>query len=257
MMKERRSECRMRFNFEGFSVFEGVLNEVKIRDVTSMGIGLFSVNILKRGLHGLLFARLPSLNGMEQVPISVCWCVENPKGAGGPYQFRVGLKILNKSASQKVADQIGPIPAGSDDDASPEGFRRQTPRNSIKLKRIQIGGKRIFCDAGSVDDRKKVMNENTNQILGPELREEEVLVKGIIVPGDFDARLRVTSLLLSTDHELDLLIERNAKRDELMGHLRELVLVRGFIREDQPGKRTIRISDYQLPDQGAESRRER
>ena len=75
--------------------------------------------------------------------------------------------------------------------------------------------------------------------------EEEVLVKGIVIRGDTDDRLTMVAIVLSTDQELDFVIERNAKGDELFDHLRELVRVKGFIREDEKG-RTIRITDYTI-----------
>ncbi len=93
-MKDRRAEHRMRFNFEGFAVFGGALNEVKIRDVTSTGVGLSSVANIKPGLRGVLFARLPSSCEMEQVPIKVSWCIARPQSSADPYQFLVGVNIL-------------------------------------------------------------------------------------------------------------------------------------------------------------------
>jgi hypothetical protein len=100
------------------------------------------------------------------------------------------------------------------------------------------------------------MNKSKKQILEAGLRGEEVLLKGIVIPGELDALFKMTSILLATDQELDFVIERNAKGDELFDHLRELVRVKGFIREDQPGKRMIRITDYKVLDQDYEIRRE-
>jgi len=54
------------------------------------------------------------------------------------------------------------------------------------------------------------------------------------------------SILMSTDQELDFLVEKNDLGDELFNHLRELVRVKGFIGEDAKGRRNIRISNYQL-----------
>ena len=90
------------------------------------------------------------------------------------------------------------------------------------------------------------MNENRNQILEAGLRGEELLLKGIVVPGDTDKRLAMVSIVLSTDQELDFMIERDAKGDELFDHLRELVRGKGFIREDGKGRRMIRITDYEV-----------
>jgi hypothetical protein len=97
-----------------------------------------------------------------------------------------------------------------------------------------------------LDNWKNSVKENRNQILETGSRGEEVLLRGIIVPGELNALFDMTSILLSTDQELDFTIERDTKGDELMDHLRKSVLVKGFIREDEKGKRTIRISDYEV-----------
>jgi len=78
-------------------------------------------------------------------------------------------------------------------------------------------------------------------------------LQGIVVPGDPDERLTMVSIVLSTDQELDFVIERNAKGDELMDHLRESVRVKGFIREDEKGRRTIRITAYEIPEREEEA----
>ena len=60
----------------------------------------------------------------------------------------------------------------------------------------------------------------------------------------------MVSIVLSTDQELDFVIERNANGDELSGHLRGLVRVKGFIREDEKERRTIRITDFEILERG-------
>jgi hypothetical protein len=110
---------------------------------------------------------------------------------------------------------------------------------------------------GPVDDRRNQVHENGKHILEKGFRGEEVSMKGIIVPGELDALFKMTSILLSTDHELDFVIERDAMGDELFDHLRQSVTVKGFIREDQPGKRMIRITDYRIFNQNAEIRTEK
>jgi hypothetical protein len=90
------------------------------------------------------------------------------------------------------------------------------------------------------------VGDNKNQILEAGLRGEEVLLKGVVIPGDTDVRLTMISIVLSTDQELDFMIERDAKGDELFDHLRELVRGKGFIREDEKGRRMIRITDYEV-----------
>lgn len=90
------------------------------------------------------------------------------------------------------------------------------------------------------------MNETENRILQPGLREEEVSLKGIVLSGELDAYFETTSLVLRSGRELNFVIERDVKGDELFEHLWDLVRVKCFIREDRAGKRTIRINDYQV-----------
>lgn len=75
-------------------------------------------------------------------------------------------------------------------------------------------------------------------------------LRGIIVAGDADERLAMISIVLSTDHELDFAIERNAKGDELFEHLRDSVWVKGFIGDHKKGKKSIRITDYEIMERG-------
>jgi hypothetical protein len=128
-------------------------------------------------------------------------------------------------------------------------------RNRLNIKHLHDW--HGSCSIVNRRNRKNTVNKNRKQILEAGLRGEEVLLKGIIIPDEFDALFKMTSILLSTDQELDFMIERNAKGDELFDHLRELVRVKGFIREDQPGKRMIRITDYNVLDLNAEIRIEK
>jgi hypothetical protein len=88
------------------------------------------------------------------------------------------------------------------------------------------------------------VNKNRNLILEEGSRGEEVSIEGIVVPYELDARFKTTSLLLSTNMELDFVIEHNAVETRLFGHLREPVRVKGFIREGKPGQWLIRVTDY-------------
>ena len=90
------------------------------------------------------------------------------------------------------------------------------------------------------------MNENRKQILEAGLKGDEILLKGIIVPDEYDAHFKMASIQLSTDQELVFAIERNTKGDELFDHIREPIRVKGFIQEDEKGRRTIRITDYEI-----------
>ncbi len=90
---------------------------------------------------------MPSSCEMEQVPIQVYWCVARPQPSADPYQFLVGLKILNKLDS----------------------------------------GRLECCYVGLMDYRKITMNKTSNHIERPGLRVGEVLLKGIVVAGELDA----------------------------------------------------------------------
>ena len=100
-------------------------------------------------------------------------------------------------------------------------------------------------------NRGNAVNENRKQILEAGLRGEEISVKGIVIPGEADKHLKMVSIVLSTDQEVDFIIERDAKGYELFKHLRDSVKVKGFIQEDKPGKWIIKITDYQVLNQNA------
>jgi len=89
-------------------------------------------------------------------------------------------------------------------------------------------------------------HKKSNQLLEAGFRGEEITLTGIIVPGELDANFRMISVLFSSDQELDFLVEPDAPGNELFGHLREPLTVKGLIREDEKGRRTIRISSYEL-----------
>ncbi len=93
-MQDRREKKRMLFKFEGFSVFDGALIKVKTRDTSSIGVGAYSRHKLKPDQEGILFAKLPGFDEIEQILIAVCWCLPEPKSADASYPYRVGMKIL-------------------------------------------------------------------------------------------------------------------------------------------------------------------
>lgn len=90
------------------------------------------------------------------------------------------------------------------------------------------------------------MGKNKNQLLEAGLMGEEITLKGIIVPDEHNGSYNTTSILFSTDQELIFTVEHNAKGDELFDHLRDCVRVKGFIRDNKKGTRTIRITDYEI-----------
>lgn len=98
----------------------------------------------------------------------------------------------------------------------------------------------------SQDSANNPVNKNRDQILEAGLRGEEVTLTGIVVPGELDANFKMISVLFSSDQELDFLVEPDARGNELFGHLRKPLRVKGLIREDEKGRRTIRISSYEL-----------
>ncbi len=90
------------------------------------------------------------------------------------------------------------------------------------------------------------MNNDKHKILEAGLRGKELLLKGVIIPGDRDEHSAMASIVLSTDKELDFVIERDAMGDKLFDHIRKRVEVKGFIRAAKTGIRTIRITDYRV-----------
>lgn len=90
---ERRDIQRTDFKYEGFSVFDGELLEVRVRDAHSKGVGLFSSRELKPGQKGVLFAIMPDRNEIEQIPVSVRWCSPDKESS---YPYRIGVKILGE-----------------------------------------------------------------------------------------------------------------------------------------------------------------
>ena len=90
------------------------------------------------------------------------------------------------------------------------------------------------------------MDSDKHKILEAGLRGKELLLKGVIIPGDKDEHSVMVSIVLSTDEELDFVIERDATGDKLFDHLRKWVEVKGFIQELETGIRTIRITDYRV-----------
>lgn len=92
--QEKRESTRTRLKYEGFSVFNGELLEIKVRDTNERGVGLFSTRALRPGEEGVLFARLPDHDQIEQMPISVLWCIPDPESAHPSYPFRAGARFL-------------------------------------------------------------------------------------------------------------------------------------------------------------------
>ncbi len=58
------------------------------------------------------------------------------------------------------------------------------------------------------------MNNDKHKILEAGLRGKELLLKGVIIPGDKDEHSAMASIVLSTDKELDFVIERDPENIE-------------------------------------------
>jgi len=91
---ERRREHRVLVDVKGFFVQDGLLSELKLRDAHSHGVGAYSSREFKPGQQGVLCARLPHSDGLEEIPTEVCWCLADPMAQDSFYPFRVGLRLL-------------------------------------------------------------------------------------------------------------------------------------------------------------------
>ena len=62
-----------------------------------------------------------------------------------------------------------------------------------------------------------------------------VIIRGIIIPADWDEKGNVFAVALSTYDEVEYLIENNEKGKELEAFIREEVEMRGILREEKTG----------------------
>ena len=71
-------------------------------------------------------------------------------------------------------------------------------------------------------------------------------LRGLILPVDWDERGNIRSIAVSTNFEEEYLVEENPLADELLAFTRLRVKVRGFVRENENGKKIITVEKYEV-----------
>ena len=71
-------------------------------------------------------------------------------------------------------------------------------------------------------------------------------LRGLILPVDWDERGNIRSVVVSTNFEEEYLVDENPLADELLAFARLRVKVRGFVREDENGKKIITVEKYEV-----------
>ena len=70
-----------------------------------------------------------------------------------------------------------------------------------------------------------------------------ISVKGILIPVNWDKKGNVVSVAIDADDESEYLIEDQELADKLKGRLRQIIQVRGVVKEAQ-GKNIIKIKQW-------------
>ena len=76
-------------------------------------------------------------------------------------------------------------------------------------------------------------------------RNKTTVVKGVIIPTDWDEHGNVVALAISSNDEKEYTVDKKGKGKELLGLIRKEVEVRGVITEEDQ-KKIIRVSKYNL-----------
>jgi hypothetical protein len=132
--------------------------------------------------------------------------------------------------------------------------------NSINFNRLPIW--HIDCEAGisHVDNCRDHKESQTFQGLAGEFGMEHVEVltregkvttglttlRGLILPVEWDERGTISSIAVSTNSEEEYLVDENPLADELLAFVRLRAKVRGFVREDENGKKIITVENYEV-----------
>jgi hypothetical protein len=76
-------------------------------------------------------------------------------------------------------------------------------------------------------------------------RKKTIVVKGVVVPTDWDEHGNVVTLAISSHDENEYMVDKKGKGKELLSLIRKEVEVRGVITEEDQ-KKIIRVSKYSL-----------
>lgn len=71
-------------------------------------------------------------------------------------------------------------------------------------------------------------------------------LRGLILPVEWDERGTISSIAVSTNSEEEYLVDENPLADELLAFVRLRAKVRGFVREDENGKKIITVENYEV-----------
>ena len=75
---------------------------------------------------------------------------------------------------------------------------------------------------------------------------ELTTLRGLVLPVDWDERGTIRSIAVSTNSEEEYLVDENPLADELLAFVRLRAKVRGFVREDENGKKIITVENYEV-----------
>jgi len=73
-----------------------------------------------------------------------------------------------------------------------------------------------------------------------------IIVRGLIIPMDWDDRGNVTGVAISTSLEEEYWIELDRRGEELLGFVRERVKASGKVRRDAQGREVLIVDTYQI-----------
>ncbi|MFO7459698.1 MAG: hypothetical protein R6X07_03675 [Desulfatiglandales bacterium] len=76
-------------------------------------------------------------------------------------------------------------------------------------------------------------------------RAKMVVIRGVVIPMDWDDQGNVVQIAISSHDEMEYMVEKKGKGDELLAFIRKEVEVGGEIKE-KDDRRIIRIKRYRV-----------
>ena len=73
-----------------------------------------------------------------------------------------------------------------------------------------------------------------------------IVIRGLLVPVDWDERGNIIETAVSTYFEEEYFIERNARGEALLPFLRQKVKVIGLVRMNDRGRKVVRVEEYEV-----------
>jgi len=77
-----------------------------------------------------------------------------------------------------------------------------------------------------------------------ERNNEQVSIKGILIPVDWDDKGNVIKAAILTANEEEYIVEENEKGEKLLGLMRQVVEIKGVVREEA-GRKIITVELFQ------------